>query len=133
MAGKDANTKVLNSRFDKLPRYSGQPVEMGAPRDNQAQRGLLRLRGPQRFHLRALRHRDVFLEHDAWICVDASLNDTPVFAWTNFEIERRNVLYEPLRCMSFTCHAHAPIIINRVLQAIADYLDSRLQEHGANR
>jgi hypothetical protein len=35
--------------------------------------------------------------------------------------------------MLFTCHAHALIIINRVLKAIADYLDSRLQEHGANR
>ncbi|UCE89700.1 MAG: hypothetical protein JSW10_02365 [Pseudomonadota bacterium] len=133
VAGNDANTKALNSRIDKLPRYSGQPFGMDASRYNRVRRGLLRLHGPLTFRAPGLRHLDVILEPDAWICVDASLNDIPVFAWTDFEVKGRSALHEPVRCKLYTYHAHALIIVDRILEAIEDHLDTLLQDRLGNR
>ena len=119
----------MNSRIDKLPRYSSQPFEMDAPRYNQVRLALLRLHGPLRFRLSGLRQLEVILEPDAWICVDASLNDIPVFAWTDFQVEGRSALDEPVRCKLFTYHVHALIIVDRVLQTIEAHLNDRLSEH----
>ena len=68
-----------------------------------------------------LRDMVAILERDAWACVDSSLNDIPVCAWTNFQ-QHRSGLHTPVPCTLYTYHAHADIILDQVLHAIDTYL-----------
>jgi hypothetical protein len=116
----------MGSRLDDLPRYSSRAYDMPAARFNQVRLALLRLHEPIRFGLPGLRSLEMILEHDAWVCVDAALNDFPVLAWVEFETAGRGALHAPVACKLYTYHAHASMIESRVLQAIGDYVDAQL-------
>lgn len=94
---------------------------MPAQRYNQVRLTLLRYRKAHRFALTGLRSLEAVLEDDAWICVDASLNDYPVLAWMDFAVAGRDNLSTPIPCTLCTYHAHALVIVDRVLDQIGAY------------
>jgi len=116
----------VRSRLEDLPRYSSRMYSMPAARFNQVRLALLRLGEPIRFSLPGLRTLEMVLEHDAWICVDSGLSDFPVLAWVDFEVAHRDALHEPVSCKLYSYHAHADVIEDRVLDAIANYAGTRL-------
>jgi hypothetical protein len=111
----------MRSRLDDLPRYSSRSYEMPAEYYNQVRVALLRVGTPQRFVVPGLRTLEMVLEEDAWIVVDSGLNDYPVLAWVEFETARREALHAPMHCKLYTYHAHAEIVIERILTAIKDH------------
>ncbi|MBI5449768.1 MAG: hypothetical protein HY940_00255 [Gammaproteobacteria bacterium] len=92
-------------------------------RYNQIRLGLLRIENPMRLELPGLRGMDIVLDDNSWVCVDRTLYDLPVLAWTNFEVTRRASLHEPVRCLLHYYHIHAELIketvLNTVLKEIA--------------
>lgn len=69
----------MRSRLDELPRYSSRSCLMAAATYNRIRLALLRLGSPLRLPLTGLRTLEMVLEKDAWVCVDASLNDHPIW------------------------------------------------------
>lgn len=113
----------MKSRLDDLPPYGRRDYEIPARYYNQVRLTQLRYQQAHRFALTGLRSLDVVLEDDAWICVDVSLNDCPILAWLDFAVARRENLSTPVRCTFCTYHAHAVVIVDRVLDQIAAYAD----------
>ena len=66
------------------------PGQVEAQYFNVAQTALKRVDDQWRFKIPGLNHLDLILQEDAWIVVDRVLNDMPVAAWTNFQIEGRD-------------------------------------------
>jgi len=49
-------------------------------------------------------------------------------AWTEFQASRRGALHAPVNCRLRLFHAHAGMILERVLAAMERLLDERLGE-----
>ena len=116
----------MSSRLDGVPRYKTLTTSVPAALFNEVRLALLRLQDSIRFPVKGLRSLYVILDKDAWIVVDAGLNDVPVLAWTEFECEHRDNLHEPIKCKLYMYHAHADIIIDAVMDKIHKELDVRL-------
>ncbi len=121
----------MNSRLDKVPSLRETPSLIPASRYNSVRLALIRLGRPLRVELKGLRHLDMLLDDEAWVCVDRSLNDFPVVAWTDFQNRRRTSLTDPIRCRLRIFHAHACIIIDTALEAADALVNAYLAaEHG---
>jgi hypothetical protein len=95
---------------------------------NHVQTALKKL-GPEiRIRLTGLKHLDLIIQKDAWIVVDRVLNDVPVVAWTNFQVQHRESLHEPIVCEIRIWHALAGMILTRTLQAMDLLLGQELEE-----
>jgi hypothetical protein len=73
-----------------------------------------------------LRTLELILEKDSWIVIDQALNDMPVLAWLDFELGQRSSLHEPIPCQRRTYHTHAPLIVEKVFEAMHLILGERL-------
>jgi hypothetical protein len=93
---------------------------------NRVRLALSRLENPLRIELINLRGLDIIIDDEAWVCVDRTLNDLPIFAWTDFENAARKSLYEPVQCRLRFYHNHADLICGTVLDLIHRNLDNRL-------
>jgi len=116
----------MKKKLEGIPRYSSEKTQIDARLFNEVRLSFLRLDASIRFSLPGLRHLDIMLDEETWICVDNSLNDIPVFAWTEFETHHRANLHEPISCMLFTYHQHADVIIEQVKKSIYEILDDQL-------
>jgi len=96
-------------------------------RYNQVRLGLLRLENPLRLKLTGLRGMDIILDNHAWVCVDRTMYDLPVLAWTDFEYADRNGLHEPVHCQLHFYHIHADLIIETVLATMTSVLTQLLK------
>jgi hypothetical protein len=116
----------MPSRIHEVPVLKSMPTIIDAAHYNRIRLALLRLENPLRFTLSHLRGLDVLLNDEAWVCVDRTMNDLPVLAWTDFETRGRSGLHEPVRCQLRFYHAHAGIIIKTLLQDIDAELSRRM-------
>jgi len=96
-------------------------------RYNQVRLGLLRLENPLRLKLTGLRGMDIILDDTTWVCVDRTMYDLPVLAWTDFENSNRNGLHEPVHCQLHFYHIHADLIIETVLATMTSVLTQLLK------
>lgn len=117
----------IKSRLNDIPVYERVAGEIAARTFNQIRLAILRLGNPLRCSLRSLRGLDILLTDDAWVCVDRTLNDVPVVAWTDFQTHARSALHEPVQCKLRYYHAHAHMIVGTVFADLAADLDARLQ------
>jgi hypothetical protein len=117
---------MFRSRLDDMPRYSTEPCTLDAALFNQVRLAMLRFSQPLRFPLAGLRHLEMVIEEDTWVCIDNSLNDFPILAWVDFDAHHRDSLHEPVACTLYTYHCHADMITDRVLKLTTDHLDQRL-------
>lgn len=116
----------IKARLNDIPVYERASVSIEAPVFNQVRLALLRLSNPLRCSLRSLRGLDVLLTDDIWVCVDRTLNDVPVLAWTDFQTKDRATLHEPIKCEVRYYHAHAHMIVSTLLADLAFELDAQL-------
>lgn len=120
----------MKSRLNDVPSLREIHTVIAPQRFNSIRLGLLRLGAPLRIELDGLRHLDMLLDDDAWICVDRSLNDLPVMAWTDFHTGARRGLNDPVTCRLRLFHSHAAVILNSTLEAVERKLGERLAAHG---
>ncbi len=120
---------TTKSRLEGLPRYSAETTQVDAPLYNEVRLALLRLESPIRFRLPSLRHLEMIIDEDSWICVDVSLYEIPVLAWTDFKAVGRSNLHEPVGCSFYTYHAHAEKIVDEIKESIRVTISERLHSH----
>jgi len=118
----------MKSRIEDVPKLRTISTEIEGGRYNQVRLGLLRLGGPIRLALPGLRGMDVIVDNKAWVCVDRTLYDLPVLAWTNFGHQERAAIHEPVRCLLHYYHIHADLITETVLSTLLSVLAERLNE-----
>jgi hypothetical protein len=58
--------------------------------------------------------------------VDHDMNDIPILAWTDFQVEGRSALHEPIPCQLKTYHMHAKVILERVSEFMGQELAVRI-------
>jgi len=116
----------MKHRLADVPALIARPYNMEAQRFNRVRVALARLGGTLRWQIPTLRGLDVYLDADAWICGDRTLNDFPVVAWTDFGTRDRTGLHASVPCTVSYYHAHAGMIINTVLENIDAVLEERL-------
>lgn len=105
---------TIRSRLYEIPPYEITTSQISAERYNLIRLALLRLGNPLRFPLPRLRGLDMVIGGDYWACVDRTLNDLPVVAWTEFQSKGRNDLCAPVGCRIRYYHAHASMILERL-------------------
>lgn len=81
-----------------------------------------------RFRIPRLKHLDLILQKDAWVVVDRALHDYPIVAWTEFEVQGRETLHEPIECKIRYFHANATMIKARTLEAMEMLLSEELAD-----
>jgi len=117
----------MKSILDNLPCYSRYRAKIEAPVYNRIK--LAQIRGGKgklhtlRFQLKELRHLDLIIDDETWICVDRDQNDIPIIAWLNFQTQHRQELHKPIDCEVYSYHAYADMIEQRVLNYTMRYLE----------
>jgi hypothetical protein len=119
----------MYTRLDEVPVYEYLDGEVPANHYNHVQVALKRLGDSIRMDIPRLKHLDLILQKEAWIIVDSVQNDIPVAAWTDFQTEHRDNLYEPVKCKIKLYHAHAAMIFKRTLEAMELILGEELAKH----
>jgi len=118
----------MKSRIDDVPKLKTESTQIEGHLYNQVRLALLRLESPLRLKLAGLRGMDILIDSQAWICVDRSLYDLPVLAWTDFTHQGRDGLHSPTRCLLHYYHIHADLIGDTILETIRRELGKRLRE-----
>ena len=117
----------MKTRIENVPKLKTERMLIDGSRYNQVRLGLLRLENPLRLKLTGLRGMDIILHNTAWVCVDRTMYDLPVLAWTDFESSRRQGLHEPVQCCLHFYHIHADLIIETVLATTTSVLTQLLK------
>lgn len=115
-------------RLKGLPSYSTSQRNVEAQHFNIIRLAMRRLPSPIRLQLRGLQNIDMIIDHDSWVCVDTTLNDLPIAAWTDFKSNRRDNLHQPIECTLTYYHFQASAIVNEVLKITKELLSERLAE-----
>lgn len=102
------------------------PKSVDAKYYNRVRLALLRLANPLRVSLDELGDADMILEDGVWLCVDRSRDDLPLLAWKDFERKDRAALHQPIECTLHLYHAHAGMLMGRVLPELDRVLDRKL-------
>ena len=113
----------MRSRLNDVPILKTTPTYIQAMYYNRVRIALSRIDNPLRIELINLRGLDIVIDDDVWVCVDRTLNDLPIFAWTDFEYSARTNLFEPVGCSLRFYHN---LICGTVLDLINRNLDARL-------
>ncbi|MCC6302460.1 MAG: hypothetical protein IT489_06640 [Gammaproteobacteria bacterium] len=116
----------MKSRIDEVPKLKTQPAVVDGRRYNQVLLGLRRLKGPLRLPLAGLRGMDLLVDKEAWVCVDRTLYDLPVIAWTDFRPTARRAIHEIVPCLLHYYHINAELIGESVLATAMKEIQKRL-------
>ncbi len=118
----------MKSRLNDIPIIKSVPSYVGATHFNRVRLSQLRLDESLRLELFSLRGLDIVIENDAWVCIDRTLGDLPVLAWTDFDKNSRNGLHQPVPCKLRFYHNHADLICGTVLDDLGRILERRLSK-----
>lgn len=118
----------MESRLRKIPALKVIDSVVAAKHYNRIRLALLRLENPLRFPLPHFRGLDMVLTGEEWVCVDRTMNDLPVLAWTDFQARGRLTLHAPIGCRLRFYHAYAGLVVGSLLQDVAVILAERLNK-----
>jgi len=118
----------MKSRLNDIPIIKSVPSYVGATHFNRVRLSQIRLNESLRLELFSLRGLDIVIENDAWVCIDRTLGDLPVLAWTDFDKTSRNGLHQPVPCKLRFYHNHADLICGTVLDDLGRILERRLSK-----
>lgn len=114
----------MQSLWD-MPALEAYPHRVPARTYNAWRRYALRHGPAVRVELRDVPPMAVEVEGDKWVCVDVSLNDAPVIAWSEF-LSSDRTLVDPVPCVVTHFHFGASAIRDRVLADLAIELEARI-------
>ncbi len=118
----------MKSRLSDIPIIKSVPSYVGATHFNRVRLSQLRLDHSLRLELFSLRGLDIVIDDDAWVCIDRTLGDLPVLAWTDFDKRNRKGLHQPVPCKLRFYHNHADLICGTVLDDLGRILERRLSK-----
>ena len=118
----------MYDRLDDMPVFDRHPAKISATHFNHVKLALKRLGNEIRLTIPKLKTLDLILQNDAWIIVDRALNDVPIAAWTEFQIEQRDNLHEDIDCLLKLYHMNAELILDRTLEAMEMLLGEELAD-----
>ncbi|ALP52243.1 hypothetical protein Tel_03270 [Candidatus Tenderia electrophaga] len=113
-------------RLKDVPKYTQAESRVQARDYNTVRLALRRLPGPIILQLKDLSHMNMILDEDSWVCVDSSLNDLPIIAWTDFQAAGRANLHEPVRCLLSYYHYQAGALVTKALDSTREQLSRRM-------
>lgn len=119
----------IYTRHDEIPQLHTRHGKVDAVYYNHVQTALIRISKQIRLSIPKLEHMDLILQKDAWIVVDKVLNDTPIVAWTRFEVDHRDALHKPIECEIRFYHYAASMIMNKTLKAMDILLTEALHHY----
>lgn len=122
----------MYTRLNDIPILELRDSSVDALHFNHVQVALKRINRSLRYPIPKLKHLDLILEKEAWIIVDRVLNDIAVAAWTDFAVEHRENLHQPIACKLRLYHANAGMILDRTLDAMEMLLGEQLSEQNNN-
>ena len=122
----------MRSRLPNIPVLRSANATIGAEQFNRTRLALMRFENPLRLVLPGLRGLDMMIDRDTWLCIDRTLNDLPVLAWTDFQITGRG-LHEPVACRALYFHAYANVIVKTALADVHRILKERLRRANERR
>lgn len=100
---------------------------------NRVRLALIRLGNPLRLELEAeLRHMDMLLSTEEWLCLDRAREDLPLLAWSGFRVRERDALHAPVQCILHLYDARAGLLAARVLPVLDRLLEQALQTEEEN-
>lgn len=118
----------MPSRLDNIPVYEYRKGEIAGHYYNHVQIALKRINDQIRLAIPGLKHLDLVLDKEAWIIIDRVHADVPIAAWSDFEVDHRASLTDPINCTIRTYHAAADLILQRTLDAMEQIIDEQLAE-----
>lgn len=119
----------MYSRLDDMPVFERRQSSIKAYYYNHVHIALNKLGNEIRLSLPKLQHLNLILQKNAWIITDTQLNDMPIAAWTDFEVEHRDNLYKDIPCQLKLYHMHANLILDRTLEAMELLLGEELEKN----
>ena len=121
------------TRHNEVLILDRRPGNVDAHYFNQSQTALKRIGHQIRFKIPTLNHLDLIVQEDAWIVVDRVLNDIPVVAWTDFQLEGRDNLHQPIPCEVRLYHFAARMVLKTTLDAMEDILGQSVAEQDSDK
>jgi len=119
-------------RLNEIPVYSSTQTTIEAEIFNTIRIATQRLALPIRLTLPRFQYIDIIIDHDSWACVDRSLNDLPVIAWTEFEITNRSALHLPITCKISNYHFQSRQVVDGALTFTKIALERKLSALTSN-
>ena len=117
----------MTTRLEDVPVIKISPVTVAAPIYNRLRLAAIRLDNPLRVALSGLKGMDFLIDDSSWICVDRTLYDLPILAWTGFQTCGRASLHDPVQCQLHYYHIHANVIAETVLNTVEVIIEERLR------
>jgi len=118
----------MKTHIDDVPKLRTESTFIEGQRYNQVRLGLLRLGGPIRLPLPGLRGMDLIIDSRSWVCVDRTLYDLPILAWTDLNHRQRHGLHEQVPCLLHYYHVHADLITETVLTTMMTMLANAMND-----
>lgn len=118
----------MKSRLNDIPILKSVPTYIEAAYYNRIRVGIGRFGPTMRVELMNLRGLDLVADTEAWVCVDRTMNDLPILAWTEFEVGKRTSLLEAVGCHLKFFHSHADLICGSVLDLVYRATESKLRK-----
>ena len=103
----------MSTRLRDIPPFLTQPSTVSAAHYNRIKLALLRLGSPFEVALPKIRVNMV-LEHGSWMGYADWHEALPLIEWTDFQVQHRCALHEPIECTLHLYHIHAPLIRLRI-------------------
>lgn len=119
-------------RLTDIPVYSSTQATIDAEIYNTIRLATQRLPLPIRLSLPRFHYIDLVIDHDSWACVDRSINDLPIVAWTEFDISQRAALHLPLSCKISRYHFQSEQIAEGALTFAVIALEQQLSALAQN-
>jgi len=116
----------MYSKFNDIPVLKALPAYIEAAYYNKARIALNRVSNPLRVPLINLQGLDFILQDKIWMCVDRSMKDLPILAWTEFNIRERSGLTSSVACQLRFFHSHADLVFGSVLGMAERQIDLQL-------
>ncbi len=123
----------MRTKIYEIPACFIETIEVGAERYNLIQLALSRLGGPLCFPLLGLRHLDMVLEKESWVCIDRGALDLPVAAWHLFEKESHLNLQSTVLCELRHYQANTDILLPYIWMSMESILKGYLSNGHSHR
>ena len=122
----------MSNRLDNIPVYEYRKGNIAGHYYNHVQIALKRLGKQIRIEIPGLKQLDLILNEEAWIIVDRVHAETPIAAWSDFEVNNRKSLSDSISCVIRTYHTAADLILQRTLDSMEMIIDETLAEKYQN-
>ncbi len=117
----------MKTRLDQVPVLEETQTRIDAHYFNRVRLAFRRVGVPLRIRLPRLRHLDIQLDEQVWVCVDWDLDDLPVLAFSDFQTWHRTALHLPIECRLRTFNLYARLIIPKLLEDTDAVLASQIR------